>query len=27
LKTMEALATCETIDDVLALHVPQVEPD
>jgi 8-oxo-dGTP pyrophosphatase MutT (NUDIX family) len=27
LKTMEALATCRTVDDVLALHVPQVEPD
>jgi hypothetical protein len=27
LKTMEALATCDTVEDVLALHVPQVEPD
>jgi 8-oxo-dGTP pyrophosphatase MutT (NUDIX family) len=27
LKTMEALARCHTVDDVLALHVPQVEPD
>jgi 8-oxo-dGTP pyrophosphatase MutT (NUDIX family) len=27
LKTMEALATCETVHDVLALHIPQVEPD
>ncbi|HYU93242.1 MAG TPA: NUDIX domain-containing protein [Actinomycetota bacterium] len=27
LKTMEALATCHTVEDVLALHVPQVEPD
>jgi 8-oxo-dGTP pyrophosphatase MutT (NUDIX family) len=25
LKTMEALATCATVDEVLALHVPQVE--
>jgi 8-oxo-dGTP pyrophosphatase MutT (NUDIX family) len=27
LKTMEALAACHTVEDVLALHVPQVEPD
>jgi 8-oxo-dGTP pyrophosphatase MutT (NUDIX family) len=27
LKTMEVLARCHTVDDVLALHVPQVEPD
>ncbi len=27
LKTMEALATCVKVHDVLALHVPQVEPD
>lgn len=27
LKTMEALATCVKVHDVLALYVPQVEPD
>jgi 8-oxo-dGTP pyrophosphatase MutT (NUDIX family) len=27
LKTMEALAACHTVDELLALHVPQVEPD